>query len=152
MSDEYVKPQVTQPNTEEKDYYDDGNAERSTFYRQPSPNADYGNNTYFNQQADIPYYRGNGYQSVQMGSTPYYGVPTNSVVGNETISVLSYLGHVLLWCIPFVGLVCMIITALAEKRTSLRNFAIAELILSAAVVVIYVIMMVNGVSFQGGGF
>lgn len=68
---------------------------------------------------------------------------------NTDMSVGAWVGTMLLTCIPVVGFICMIVWAVSsspEKR-SRKNWAIAQFItLLVAIVLIYVLYAVVGVS------
>lgn len=59
----------------------------------------------------------------------------------EVVSVKKYLIHMLLCCIPLVGIIILIMRALDRKDKNISNLARAQLLISAIVVLLSVVMM-----------
>ncbi len=53
----------------------------------------------------------------------------------KPIGIWAYVGCMLLWCIPIVGLISGIVMAVACQKKSMRNFALAVLIVKVAAVI-----------------
>lgn len=62
-------------------------------------------------------------------------------VKEEVVSVKKYLIHMLLCCIPLVGIIILIMRALDRKDKNISNLARAQLLISAIVVLLSVVMM-----------
>ena len=72
---------------------------------------------------------------------PNYGAATQ---GNEApISIGTWLGYMILMCIPIVNIVVLILTLTSNnKPKSLKNWLLAQLILTAIIFVIYIMILV----------
>lgn len=76
------------------------------------------------------------------------GVKTDIDVSNnksekveEVVSVKEYLVHILLCCIPIVGIIILIMRALDRKDKNISNLARAQLLISATLVLLSVVFM-----------
>ena len=78
----------------------------------------------YQQQGYQQGYQQQGYQ--QSAQTPYSQGQEEMA---PVISIGSYIGRMLLACIPLVGLIMQIVWACSESNRSKRNFAIANLIM-----------------------
>lgn len=84
-------------------------------------------------------------------STPPYSQPYGYAPINENmlpeeykpVTVGQYIGYSILFGIPIIGLIMLFVTAFgSDKSKSLRNFAKAQLIILAIVIVLYIIVFI----------
>lgn len=67
----------------------------------------------------------------------------------EPISVGAYLGYMVLFSIPVIGIIMMLVTAFGSGEKSLKNFAKAHLILYVIAVVISIVLILLGAGATG---
>ncbi|MBP0972642.1 MAG: hypothetical protein J5851_01910 [Oscillospiraceae bacterium] len=66
---------------------------------------------------------------------------------NQPISPLGYIGYMILFGLPGIGFLICIIIAIAAQNKNVKNFAIAQIIIVVAAVIISVlVMLICGVS------
>ena len=66
----------------------------------------------------------------------------------KPISPLGYIGYQVLFNIPVLGFIAAIIMAIAAKNKNVKNFALAQIILVVAVIVLYIVLgLIFGLSF-----
>lgn len=77
--------------------------------------------------------------------TPQNGMVNNS---DNVVSVGQYLGNMLLFSIPFVGIIILIVKAINNNNQNLRNYARAQLLLMAIMVGVgFIISIIFGAAF-----
>ena len=92
-----------------------------------------------------PQYPQNGYQAPpSYASAPpaYNGGYAAVEPASPPVSVIAYVGLFILSALPVVGLIAMIIMAIAAKNKSLKNFCIATIILAVIGIVVGIIFSV----------
>jgi len=100
------------------------------------------------QQEDYLYQKAapqNAYQQTEYTQQPYYQQPyyqQPANQGEQPVSVGTWVGLLLLFSIPFVNIIALIILC-ASQRKSLRNYAIAQLIIMGAVFVLTILFVVG---------
>lgn len=100
------------------------------------------------QQEDYSYQKAapqNAYQQTEYTQQPYYQQPyyqQPANQGEQPVSVGTWVGLLLLFSIPFVNIIALIILC-ASQRKSLRNYAIAQLIIMGAVFVLTILFVVG---------
>lgn len=99
----------------------------------------------YDQQNAYGYGQQNTYNQ-QSYNQPAYTQPTQ----DETVSVLDWIGTVLLAAVPCVGLIVYIIWAFSkDTKKSKSNFCKAQLIMMLIGVVLYIIMVIIMVAVVG---
>lgn len=84
----------------------------------------------------------------------YYTAPQHApqpAVVTDTMSIGSWVGTLILTSIPLVGLICLIVWCCSSDpaKKSRKNWAIAQLIIAAVVVVLTIILSIAGVGIIG---
>ena len=73
---------------------------------------------------------------------PYnYGAPVYNPQDLEPVSVGTWIGILLLMCIPCVNIILLFVWAFGDGKESRKNWAKAQLILIAVAIVIYIILI-----------
>ena len=100
----------------------------------------------FNNQApqfngQVPQYNQNAnYGQPQYNQTPVYVNPVNEKKDPETLG--GWIGVLLLSLIPCVNIIMLFVWAFGNWKPSLKNYARAQLIIVAVIVVLYIIAFV----------
>ncbi|MCH5169744.1 MAG: hypothetical protein J1F24_00520 [Oscillospiraceae bacterium] len=93
-----------------------------------------------------------------VGSQPAYSQPYGYAPINENmlpeeykpVTIWQYIGYSILFAVPVIGFIMLLVTAFgSDKSKSLRNFAKAQLILLAIVIVLYIILFIFAGSIIG---
>lgn len=89
------------------------------------------------------------YQQPQQSCQPAPATPAAAAAASPVLGIGTFIGAILLSGVPIVGFVFLIVWACGGcQNRNLRNYAIASLIIMAAVVVLtVVIVLLFGVSF-----
>ena len=82
---------------------------------------------------------------------PYnYGAPVYNPQNLEPVSVGTWVGILLLMCIPCVNIILLFVWAFGDGKESRKNWAKAQLIILAVVIVIYIILIFAFGAFFAG--
>lgn len=78
----------------------------------------------------------------------YYGMPPASQTQDPPLSPWAFIGLQFLFGLPGIGFIICIIIAIAASNRNVKNFAIAQIIIvAAAVILTIVLMLIGGLSF-----
>lgn len=79
---------------------------------------------------------------VYVQQAPVYNQPV-SQEDTTPISTWGYVGYMILFCIPCVGLICLLVFAFGgSKNVNLRNFSRAQLIIYLISIVLAIVMVI----------